>query len=62
MTTIQTRVPQKLDDEQAMRTFHDRLDRTHLRVGQLDDLDSAAVSATDLALRFNELLEQFRLK
>lgn len=59
--TIKSRVPFDLSDEGSMRAFHDRLDRTHLRVGQVDDPLSTATT-TELAAKVAEILAHFRIK
>lgn len=61
MTTIKSRVPQDLKDERAMRIFHDRLDRTHVRVGEVSDPAATATNA-ELATKIAEILAHFRIK
>lgn len=61
MTTIKTRVPDKLDDERDMRSFLDQLDRKHIKVGQMTDLASSPTTA-ELATAFNAMLAIFRTR
>lgn len=57
--TVKSRVPDQLDDEQAVRTFLDALDRKAIKVGNLTDL-AASPTTTELATAFNALLAIFR--
>lgn len=59
--TVKSRIPDKLDDERAMRPFLDRLDRNHVKAGQLTNL-AASPTNEEVATAFNALLEIFRSK
>ncbi len=56
---IQSRVPDDLDDNDAMTQFLDALDRKHIKVGNLTDL-AASPTTTEIATAINSLLAIFR--
>lgn len=60
--SIKSRLPQELKDERSMRVFLDRLDRNHVKTGEISDLDTATATTTDLATAFNTLLAIYRSK
>ena len=56
-----SRVPDKLDDEAAMRQFLDQLDRKHIKIADLTDLP-ASPTTTEIATAINSLLAIFRTR
>jgi hypothetical protein len=59
--TIKSRLPGQLDDERAMRPFLDRLDRNHVKIGEIEDL-AASPTNTELATAINAIIEIMRSK
>lgn len=59
--TIKSRVPSDLSDERAMRAFHDRLDRNHIKVGEMADL-ATSPTTDEIAVAINAILAIFRSK
>ena len=59
--TIKSRIPTDIKDDRAMRPFLDRLDRNHVKAGEIADL-AASPSNAEIATAFNALLTIFRSK
>lgn len=57
--TVKSRVPDDIQDQDAIRNFLDSLDRKAIKVGNLTDL-AASPTTTELATAFNALLAIFR--
>ena len=58
---VKSRIPTDIKDDRAMRPFLDRLDRNHVKAGEIEDL-AASPSNAEIATAINTLLAIFRSK
>ena len=59
--TIKSRIPTDIKDDRAMRPFLDRLDRTHIKVGEVND-PSGSTTFAEIDAKIAEILKYFRAK